>query len=127
MASGQGVYRVDTLLGDLESWNSATFTSGGYLATDMPDYAPGNRVTVVGGGWLPGEAVTLLLVEVDGPDADRTYVATADATGAISNGEFETDLQDLGVRFRVTATGQSSGRHSSDATFTDGSASVAGN
>ena len=33
------------------------------VKTDKSDYAPGTTVTITGGGWQPGEWVTLMMVE----------------------------------------------------------------
>jgi Galactose oxidase, central domain len=90
------------------------------VKTDKADYRPGALVTITGSGWQPGEAVTLLLHEINNPDPhdDLTLTATADASGGIFNNQFAPDEHDLGVRFYLTATGQSSGQ-SAQNTFTD--------
>src|SRR5215813_6438831 len=98
---------------------SAAFTNGGYLEPDMSDYAPGNRVTLKGSLWMPGETVAITIHEIDGPDVDVLSTSAADSTGNFSNGGFFTNEQDLGVHFLVTAVGQSSG-YTARTTFQDG-------
>src|SRR5881296_3134717 len=80
------------------------------LRSDKPDYAPGETVTLMGEGWRPNEQVAINIRESSG-DPDTNLTATADATGAFSNSEFQTnpDRSDVGVRFLTTATGQTSG------------------
>src|SRR5437867_2189149 len=80
------------------------------LRSDKPDYAPGETVTLMGEGWRPNEQVAINIRESSG-DPDTNLTATAGATGAFSNSEFQTnpDRSDVGVRFLTTATGQTSG------------------
>src|SRR5881398_514298 len=89
------------------------------LRSDKPDYAPGETVTLMGEGWHPNETVTINIRESSG-EPDTNLTATAGATGAFSNSEFQTnpDRSDIGVRFLATATGQSS-RWTAQTTFTD--------
>lgn len=90
------------------------------VKTDKDDYPPGETVTITGGGWQPGETVTLLLHEaVDPPfHEDRILSAVADANGNIVNAEFQPEEHDIGVRFYLTATGGTS-RREAQTTFTD--------
>ena len=120
LGTAQGEYTVGTFLNgdDTLPWTLTTFTNGAYVEPDMPDYAPGNRVTLTGAGWQPGESITIVIDEMDGPDQGMTCLAVADAAGNFSNDDFFTDLQDMGVHFRATATGQSSG-YSAQTTFED--------
>jgi parallel beta-helix repeat protein len=105
-----GVYKIDVMGGDPgEIWTSVTFTTGGYIETDMPHYAPGNRVTITGGNWQPGEVVQIVLHEIDGPGPDVVLTAAADSAGNIINDEFFTNEGDLRITFRATATGMVSG------------------
>lgn len=114
-----GYHIVGVYMGQEEDpWTSVNFTNGAYSETDMPDYAPGNPVTISGSGWLPGESITIVIDETDGPDVGMTYTAVADSAGNFTNGDFATNLQDVGVHFSVTATGQSSG-YSAQARFKD--------
>src|SRR5437773_2355462 len=80
------------------------------LRSDKPDYAPGETVTLMGEGWRPNEQVAINIRESSG-DPDTNVTATADASGAFTNSEFQTnpDRSDVGVRFLTTATGQTSG------------------
>jgi hypothetical protein len=49
-----GEWQVGTFMGDdTDPWTSAPVTNGPYIETDMPDYAPGNRVTITGGDRRP--------------------------------------------------------------------------
>src|ERR1051326_7174424 len=93
----------------------ATAASGGAntalgiatIQTDRPDYSPGMAVKVTGSGWLPGETVSLVFDEINGPDPDVTYTAVADASGNILNTQFVPDIHALGVTFNLTAPGTS--------------------
>ena|GEM_PF-1907793 len=90
------------------------------IATDQDDYEPGATVTITGGGWDAGETVSLQLhKERDGQAlGDSNLSATADADGHISNAEYATTEQDRGVRYTLSATGQTSGRWA-QTVFTD--------
>lgn len=120
LGSPQGEYTVATFIGaDTDPWTSIAFTSGAFVEPDMHDYAPGNRVTLTGAGWQPGETVSLIVDELDGPAEDVTLTSVADAGGRVANRDFVTDPGDVGVHFRVTATGHSSGS-STWTKFSDG-------
>ncbi len=90
------------------------------LRTDKPTYAPGETVTLMGEGWVPGEMIAIRIQESSG-DPDTNLAATADAQGAFVNTEFQANPSrlDVGVRFLVTASGQQSG-WTAQAVFTDG-------
>ncbi|HKA06728.1 MAG TPA: hypothetical protein VKD71_05680, partial [Gemmataceae bacterium] len=119
-SSSHGQYNVETFLGDdPRPQTLAIFTNGPYIESERPDYAPNNPVTIRGAGWMPGETVTLVFDELDGPDVGMTYTAAADSSGRFTNSEFMTDEHDLAVHFRVTATGEFSG-DSAQAEFKDG-------
>src|SRR6266480_1199372 len=60
------------------------------LRSDKPTYAPGETVTLMGEGWLPGETVAINIRESSG-DPDTNLTVTADAQGAITNTEFQTN------------------------------------
>src|SRR2546428_4167350 len=79
------------------------------LRSDKPDYAPGETVTLMGEGWRPNEQVAINIRESSG-DPDTNLTAAADANGAFTNSEFQTnpDRSDIGVRFLATATGLAS-------------------
>src|SRR3989454_6351664 len=95
------------------------------LRSDKPTYAPGETVTLMGERWLPGETVVINIRESSG-DPDTNLTVTADAQGAITNTEFQTNpnRSDVGVRFLVTASGQQS-RWTAQAVFTDGNRTFA--
>ena len=78
-------------------------------------------MVITGGGWQPGETVTLLLQEDVSPlfHDDLELTAVADENGDILNTEFSPLQHDIGVRFYLTGTGQTTG-WSAQTTFTDG-------
>jgi hypothetical protein len=88
------------------------------VKTDQPDYYPGDRVTMSGSGWQPGETVTLLLWEVPLEHPSRTYTAEVQADGAFVNDEMLVEEHHLGVRFYLRAIGSASGTQA-QMTFTD--------
>ena len=59
------------------------------VATDQTDYAPGSTAIISGGGYQPGDAITLQVVHTDGnPDvspANDPWTVTADDSGNISS------------------------------------------
>ena len=79
------------------------------IASDRPDYAPGQTVTLTGSGWTPGETVTIVLHRQPLVQPDTVLTAVADANGTITNASFTLAPTDLGVTFFVTATGSQSG------------------
>src|SRR5947207_5431822 len=86
------------------------------VRTDKADYTPGQKVTITGGGWVPGETVTLTLTEVPFHDAHTLASVTADASGTILSTEFVPESADVGARFYLTASGRQSQAQTS---FTD--------
>src|SRR5947208_1164945 len=112
LATG-GLDSAETLLASSEVFFYPT------LRSDKPDYAPGETVTLMGEGWRPNEQVAINIRESSG-DPDTNLTATADANGAFTNSEFQTnpDRSDVGVRFPATATGQAS-RWTAQTTFSD--------
>ena len=85
------------------------------LRTDKLDYPPGHTVvTFTGEGWVPGETVTIVLHRDPFVHGDDRLTSTADAAGRIINTEFAPARYDLGVKFRVTATGGTSGKAGAD-------------
>src|SRR6187551_978739 len=77
------------------------------VETDLPDYSPGQYVTITGSGWTPGETVSLNLVS-DCGCVNLTLYAIADEFGFIINSEFLLLDRHLGTSFTITATGQTS-------------------
>src|SRR5919201_6032354 len=92
--------------------------SAATVATDQPDYAPGQTVVITGSGWEPGETVVLVLHEDLALEPDLQLTAVADANGDFTNADFIVDIFDIGVTFTLTATGLSSGL-TAEMTFTD--------
>ena len=80
-----------------------------WVNTDRLEYAPGTPVNVTGGGWQPGETVTLHFQEVPYFDTHSDVTAVADSNGNISNSQFSPDSHDIGINFVLTATGSASG------------------
>jgi len=103
---------------------SGTLSSGelygfAWVNTDKADYAPGDLVTITGGGWNPGETVTLSLLEAPFIDQPNPIAVVADKAGNISDAESAPDAQDVGIKFYLTATGSAA---QAQTTFTDGGA-----
>jgi len=86
------------------------------VTTDLADYHPGMTVTINGAGWVPGETVSLTLVENTTGDIHELEPVTADGSGRIVSTEFAPDEGDIGIRFFLTATGSQSQAQTS---FTD--------
>ena len=106
--------------GAVSPFKSAELYGFATVNTDRADYSPGTTVTITGTGWVPGEAVTLTLAEVnnfDDPHPDRILTAVADDAGNIVNTDFAPEPHHLGVRFSLTAIGSESQAQTS---FTDG-------
>src|SRR5437762_2763652 len=92
--------------------------SAATVATDQPDYHPGQTVTITGSGWEPGETVDMVLQEDPPLDPDLALTSVADSNGDFTNTDFTVDVFDLGVTFTLTAAGRSSGQ-TAETTFTD--------
>src|SRR6266404_2979561 len=109
----------------LASLVSAQALLAATLATDKPDYIPGETVTFTGAGWQPGETVTIDIYEttVDPFFWEGSVSPVADANGNISNSELLVQQSFLGQGFSAIATGQSSGL-SASTTFTDANPSA---
>ncbi|MGE0822041.1 MAG: hypothetical protein AB7G75_03545 [Candidatus Binatia bacterium] len=93
------------------TWNTSTWTTPGpstnpWVRTDRDDYPPGDTVYIAGGGWQPGELVTLEIEETGPQDfhPTETLHAIADAQGNIYAGYVIQD-HDLGQSFVLTASG----------------------
>lgn len=92
------------------------------VKTDATDYSPGSTVTISGSGFRPGEIVNITIVESPLIDTPGPFTATADGNGNFTNSSFTTDINDVNVRFWLTAVGSQSGLVAEN-TFTDGNAS----
>jgi len=111
--------------GKMSATTSAT-TSGPTIATDKPDYSPGDTVTFSGTGWVAGDTVTITIHEdPHWTQEDRTVVAVADGSGNFTNHTFVVDQRDFGVTFTATAVANPSGLVA-QMTFTDGNSMVSG-
>src|SRR5438874_1477397 len=97
-----------------------TYARAATVATDQPDYHPGQMVTITGSGWEPGETVDMILHEDPPLDPDLELTSVADVNGDFTNTDFIVDVFDIGVTFTLTATGLSSGL-TAETTFTDAS------
>jgi hypothetical protein len=93
--------------------------TGASIETNKDDYSPGEVVHVVGKGWAPGETVNLHMTEEPNTHADVDTNVVADASGGFSIHFYDVQTHDLGVTFKLTATGVTSGSVAV-ATFTDG-------
>src|SRR5438552_3340661 len=87
----------------------STYARAATVATDQPDYHPGQTVTITGSGWEPGETVDMVLHEDPPLDPDLELTSVADANGDFTNTDFTVDVFDIGVTFTLTATGLSPG------------------
>ena len=59
------------------------FAADAWVASDKADYAPGETVTLTGGGWLPGSTVSVVTNDVLGstdPWWDKVTVTATDGT-----------------------------------------------
>jgi hypothetical protein len=97
------------------------------IATDKPDYQPGDTVTFTGTGFAAGDTVTITVHEdPTWSYPDRQFVSVADGNGSFTNRDMVVDKQDLGVTFTATAVAVPSGLVA-QTVFTDGNAaSVSG-
>src|SRR5919112_3370165 len=75
------------------------------IQSDKFDYAPGELVTLTGGGWQPGESVNIVVNDNVGQTWNRNVNVVADASGNISD---SFNLPDWFVAtYSVKATGAS--------------------
>ena len=100
-----GLLLVAGVAGPLKSAELYGFAT---IKTDKEDYSPGSTVTITGGGWQPGEWVTLLLKELPDFDEHPLLAVQADANGNIVSTEFVPDVHDIGIKFYLTAFGTDS-------------------
>lgn len=77
------------------------------VETDLPDYSPGQVVTISGTNWHPGETVSINILSDCGCE-NFTYYVTAAADSTIFHTGFTLSTEHLGIGFTVTATGQTS-------------------
>src|SRR5215213_2140426 len=85
------------------------------ITSDKADYAPGELVTLTGGGWQPGESVNIKVNDTYGASWSRNVDVTANSNGNITD---SFNLPNTFVSdYDVTATGAQSG--TATTTFTD--------
>src|SRR5207247_4070437 len=70
-------------------------SSAASVTTDKLDYPPGQTVTITGGGWQPGEKVSMVLHEEPSLHAERKLSAEADAAGHFTNTKYTPEHHDL--------------------------------
>ena len=102
------VTTAGSLSGEVEP---AAFLRIAGLATDKPDYQPGEIVVISGRGFAPGEPVKLQVTHADGRtdgNGHEPFDATADETGSVTATWF-VNHDALGFKFLVTAKGETSG------------------
>src|SRR5688500_4033138 len=95
-----------------------TYTPSGppSIASDKPDYAPGELVTLTGSNWFAGESVNIYVNDDQGRSWSRRVDVTANATGEITD-QFNLPSHFV-AEYVVIATGAHSGM--AITTFTDG-------
>ena len=108
-SAGAATDRAQPAVGGDEADDPANAGRNVFVQTDKTDYAPGEVIIVSGGGWDPGEAVTLLLHEEPAIHADRRVTVIADESGSIFDNQFMQDAHDRGVMLQLTARGRNSG------------------
>src|SRR5918995_798830 len=90
------------------------------IQSDLPDYAPGDTVTLTGSNWQPGESVHINVNDDQTQTWSRDVDVTADASGNITD-QFQLPTT-FAALYNVTATGAHSGV--ATANFTDGNVTV---
>src|SRR5687767_5787971 len=95
-----------------------TYTPNGppSIASDKPDYAPGELVTLTGSNWFAGESVNIYVNDDQGKSWSRRVDVTANGTGEITD-QFNLPSHFV-AEYVVIATGAHSGM--AITTFTDG-------
>jgi hypothetical protein len=91
------------------------------VATDKPDYSPGQTVSITGSGWQSGEAVTLRVTHADGTieggAGHDPWTIRAAPNGDIVSSWYVNPDDSVGSTFLLTAMGASGA--AAQATFTD--------
>jgi len=89
---------------DSADWPTAAPPSTPWIRTNRDDYQPGDYALFAGGGWFPGDLVTLTLAQTGPEPADPTVQlhAVADETGSIS-AAYVLQLHDVGKSYTLTA------------------------
>src|SRR5687767_8689394 len=102
--------------------NNESGSSTPWIASDLPDYAPGETVTLTGGNWQPGESVHINVNDDKGQTWSRNVDVTASAQGSFTD-QFQLPTTFIAL-YTVTATGATSG--TATTTFTDANLKVKG-
>src|SRR4029079_5276266 len=109
----------------LDVTGCSTCASGAMLATNKPDYQPGDTVTFTGAGFAAGDSVTITVHEdPTWSYPDREFKSVADANAACVNRQMVMCQADLNATFTATAVGNPSGTMA-QTTFTDGTVNSA--
>jgi hypothetical protein len=87
------------------------------IASDKPDYHPGEVVNLTGSGWHPGEIVSIVMVVSPLTHPNVRLTSVADANGNFTNSSYVVQMSDRSVKFNVTATGDKG--FTAQTTFTD--------
>jgi predicted extracellular nuclease len=105
---------------DTSGWTTALPSTRPWVRTDQDDYQPGEVARIAGGGWTPGDFVTLAFTEI-GPETFHPAVklhAVADDIGLVYAG-FVLQPHDLGEAYLLTATSGADAGVTAQTTFTD--------
>ena len=93
-----------------------------WVATDQTDYPPGSTALISGGGYQPGDAITLQVVHTDGnPDvspANDPWTVTADDSGNVASTWYVDPDSSAGDSLELTASDPATGDQAV-ADFTD--------
>src|SRR5215217_5179823 len=96
--------------------DSTTLLPAPTIQSNLPDYSPGDTVTLTGSNWQPGELVHINVNDDQTQAWSRDVDVTADANGNITD-QFPLPTT-FAALYKVTATGPTSG--TATTTFTDG-------
>ena len=83
---------------------AATSAFAQTVTTDRSDYHPGNIVSIIGNGWVPGEIVTLVIREDPATNPDVSLSVTADAGGNFETEDFTVPDNAADSNYTVTAS-----------------------
>jgi alpha-tubulin suppressor-like RCC1 family protein len=105
---------------DTADWATAAPTSTPWIRTNRDDYQPGDFALFAGGGWFPGDLVTINLAKT-GSDHVHPSVqlhAVADETGSIS-AAYVLQPHDLGESYELIAASAADPTMLARTTFSD--------
>ncbi|HTL57694.1 MAG TPA: hypothetical protein VL361_18555, partial [Candidatus Limnocylindrales bacterium] len=95
--------------------------TGATVTTDKQDYPPFSYVDITGAGFQPGETVSNIVIQIEGPAAGTAYEpweVTADADGNFTTTWLVFSDELLNTTLQLTSVGEASGL-TAQATFTD--------